>query len=253
MNHVVTSSIQAILIRVSMLRYDLFGMGEEPLIIHIHSITDIRLVYWIVMNYVRSDLGKETVDNPSSICCIFQGYGHSALGEEAQRFQLLGVDLCKYYKYNDTCVFSSWQENQPSMSIKGFTSEKSVKFTTSRVPDFAHWCQSMAMERKAQHVDRRDVALDLWNWGRKENWIQLLEEMKVLVWVMMLPIPSSNLQSDYHFQKFEKRFRVFSVTLLLASPPRNWYHAISRRWTGWNLPSPQRKWLYFYWKKLYIP
>jgi hypothetical protein len=51
MNHVIPSSIL-----VSIIRYDLFGMGEEPMIVHIHSTTDAGLVYWIVMN-CAIDLG----------------------------------------------------------------------------------------------------------------------------------------------------------------------------------------------------
>ena len=55
-------------------------------------------------------------------------------------FELFGVDLCKPYKHNDDsqhrCVFQGKKTNR-------------------------RLSRSMAMERKAQHVDGRDVALDL--------------------------------------------------------------------------------------------
>ena len=49
---------------------------------------ELRHKFWLFWPAVRSNLEKEIGDIPSSICCIFQGYGHSALGQEAQRFQV---------------------------------------------------------------------------------------------------------------------------------------------------------------------
>ena len=44
------------------------------------DIYELRHRSWTFWPAVRSNLGNETEDNPSSNYCIFQGYGHSALG-----------------------------------------------------------------------------------------------------------------------------------------------------------------------------
>ena len=145
MNHVIPSSIL-----ISMLRYDLFGMGEKPLIVHIHSITDTWLVYWIVMNCVInfgfSDLPfgpiwkkRLGISRPASVA-FFRAMATALWDRRLSGFKLLGVDLCKPYEYNDN--------NQHMCVLQG-------KNTNRRL------CQPMAMERKAQHVDGRDVVLDL--------------------------------------------------------------------------------------------
>jgi hypothetical protein len=147
MNHVVPSFIL-----ISILRSYLFGMGEEPFIVHIHSITDTRLVCWIVMNCVI-DLGFSNlpfgpiwekgfrISRPASVAFCRVSMVTALWDRRLSIFELRVVDLCKSYKHNDDdsqhrCVFQN-------------------KNTYRRL------CQSMAMERKAQHVDGRDVALDL--------------------------------------------------------------------------------------------
>jgi hypothetical protein len=130
MNHVIPSSIL-----ISMLRYDLFGMGEEPMIVHIHSITDAGLVYWIVMNCVI-DLGFsdlpfgpiwETglrISRPASLA-FFRAMVTALWDRRLSGFELLEVDLCNPYKYNDDSQHVGvLQENQPSsMSIHGHGAE----------------------------------------------------------------------------------------------------------------------------------
>ena len=137
MNQVVPSFIL-----ISILRSYLFGMSEETFIVHIHSITDTRLVFWIVMNCIIN-LGFSNLPfgpiwemgfrifRPASVafCMVTRRWDRRLSG-----FELCGVDRCKPYKHKS--VFQG-------------------KNTYHRL------CQSMAMEQKAQHVDERDVALDL--------------------------------------------------------------------------------------------
>ena len=145
MNHVVPSSIL-----VSMLRSHLFRMGKEPLIVHIHSITDTRLAFWIVVDCVIylgfSDLPFgpiwETgfrISRPTSVA-FFGAMVTGLWNGRLNGFELSWVDLCKYYKHNDDSQHRSVLQS---------------KKTNRRQ------CQPMAMERKAQHVDGRDVVLDL--------------------------------------------------------------------------------------------
>lgn len=103
MNHVVPSSIL-----ISMFRYHLFGMGEEALIVHIHSVTGTGLVYWIVMN-CAIDFGFSglqfgpiwekglRISRPASVA--FCRVMVTALwNRRLSGFELLGVDLYKPYK-----------------------------------------------------------------------------------------------------------------------------------------------------------
>ena len=110
MNHVVPNCIL-----ISMLRYYLFGIGEEPLIVHIHSITDTRLDFWIVMNCVI-DLGfldlplgpiwekGLRISRPASVA-FFRAMVTGLWDRRLNGFELLGVDLCKPYKYNEHVLF----------------------------------------------------------------------------------------------------------------------------------------------------
>jgi hypothetical protein len=78
-------------------------MGEEPLIIHIHSITDTRLVYWIVMNGVI-DLGFSNlpfgpiwkkgfrISSPASVA-FFRVMVTELWDRRLNGFELRGVDL----------------------------------------------------------------------------------------------------------------------------------------------------------------
>ena len=50
---------------------------------------ELRDRSWPFWPAVRSNLGKGIADILSSICCNLQGYGHSALGQEAQRFRVV--------------------------------------------------------------------------------------------------------------------------------------------------------------------
>ena len=94
-----------------MLRNDLSGMGEEPLIVHIHSITDTRLGYCIVMNCVInlgfSDLPFGPIwekglriSRPASVA-FFRAMATALWDRRLSGFELLGVHFCKTYKYND--------------------------------------------------------------------------------------------------------------------------------------------------------
>ena len=141
MNHIVPSTIL-----ISMLRYHLFGMGEEPLIVHIHPITDTGLIFWIFMNCVI-DLGLSDLPfgpiwetrlriTLPAIIASFRAMVTVLWDRRLSGFELLGVNLCKPCKYNDDSPTQSKKNNR-------------------------RLCQPMARERKAQHVDGRDVALDL--------------------------------------------------------------------------------------------
>ena len=106
MNQDIPSSIL-----ISILRYHLFGIGEVPSIVHIDSITDTGLVYWIVMNCVI-DLGLSDLPFgpiwekglrifcPASVA-ICRVMVTVLWDRRLNGFELFGVDLCKPYKHND--------------------------------------------------------------------------------------------------------------------------------------------------------
>jgi hypothetical protein len=125
-------------------------MSEEPFVVHIHSITDTGLISFIVMNCVI-DLGfldlrfgpiwvkGFRISCPTSVAfCRVMVAG--LWDRRVNGFELPGIDLCKPYKHND--------DNQYRCLFQG-------KKTYCRLS------QSMAMERKAQHVDGGGVVLDL--------------------------------------------------------------------------------------------
>jgi hypothetical protein len=89
-----------------MLRYHLFGMGEEPLIVHIHPITDTGLIFWIFMNCVI-DLGLSDLPfgpiwetrlriTLPAIIASFRAMVTVLWDRRLSAFELLGVDLVVY-------------------------------------------------------------------------------------------------------------------------------------------------------------
>ena len=117
-NHVLPSCIL-----ISMLRKHLFGIGEKPFIVHIHSITDTGLVIWIIdcvidLGFLDLPFGPiwETglwISLPATVT-FFRAMVTVLWDRGGLGFELLGIDLCKPYKHNDDsqhrCVCSE-QEN----------------------------------------------------------------------------------------------------------------------------------------------
>ena len=99
---------------------------------------------WFFQASFWSNLEKKTEDTFSSNCCIFQGYGHIALGQEVRRVRDVWDRLL--------CEFI--------ISIQVIGGRDQVGTRVTRRTDHP-LSRSQATEQKAQQVEGKDVAIYL--------------------------------------------------------------------------------------------